>query len=315
MEVVGCHYIQKDGFTFFSDKYGNPEQIVYQKDFFSTDVKESIESYILRNQIKNLILRDNEFLPESVAYLINFPFVESVRIYFSKLKYDCNVFNQLPKLRNLCCDLHDIDLEIPTLENLGITFGKKVIISERCKNLKKLSIHRCKDYECLWSQLEKLPSLKDLSLNFGTMEDCTAFHKLPSLENLSFLYLKKFSSLKGIECLADTLISITFDTSAGKNITDYSPLASLKKLQTLVIANNSEITDLNFLKPLTFLKNVRFLCKISVTDLSPLKNIPEIMFFHTGIDKKIEALLDENQLKRQNEVRDRINNIEISKNI
>ena len=116
MEIVGCHYTNKDGFTFFTDKYGNPEQIVYQKDISSIESKESIESYILRNKIKGLILRDNEFLPESVAYLVNFPFVESVSIYSSKLKYDCNVFNYLPNLRNLSCDLHDAVLEIPTLE-------------------------------------------------------------------------------------------------------------------------------------------------------------------------------------------------------
>ena len=311
MEIVGCHYTNKDGFTFFTDKYGNPEQIVYQKDISSIESKESIESYILRNKIKGLILRDNEFLPESVAYLVNFPFVESVSIYSSKLKYDCNVFNYLPNLRNLSCDLHDAVLEIPTLETLGISFGKKAVISEKCTNLQKLTIHKCKDYGSLWAQLEKLPYLEELSLNFGVMEDCSNFRILPSLKKLNFLYLKKFSDLKGIEVLADTLTSVEFATSAGKNITDYSQLSYLTKLQSLIISNNSEIKDLHFLDSLTSLEDLRLLCKISTDDLAPLKNIPQVLFFHTGIDKKIETFLEEHQLGRQNEIKNAVKNISI----
>lgn len=311
MKIVGCHYTQKDGFTFFTDKYGTPEKIVYQKGFCSKEITESIESYISRNKITELILMDNEFLPESVDYLVNFPFVESVSIYFSKLKYDCNVFNQLPNLRNLSCDLHDVVLEIPTLESLGVTFGKKSVISEKCVKLQKLAIHRCKDYKSLWAQLEKLPNVEELSLNFGVMEDCSDFRKLPSLKNLNFLYLKKLSNLKGIECLSDTLTSVKFETSAGKNITDYSPLSNLKKLQSLVIANNSEIKNLHFLDSLTSLEDLRLLCKISADDLTPLKNVPQVLFYHTGMDKKIEAVLGENQLSRQNAIKNAVKNIEI----
>ena len=62
LEIVGCHYIQKDGFTFFSDKYGNPEQIVYQKDFFSTDVKESIESTVevVKNENEETVIEEKK---------------------------------------------------------------------------------------------------------------------------------------------------------------------------------------------------------------------------------------------------------------
>ena len=312
MKIVGCHYTQKDGFTFFTDKYGIPKQIVYQKGFVSSQINESIESYILKNQIKELILRDTEYLPETVDSLINFPFVESVSIYNSKCKYDCNVFNQLPKLRHLSGELTNATIEIPTLESLGTSFGKKTVISDKCKNLRSVSIGRCKDYKSLLTQLQRLPAVEGLSLNFGVMEDCSDFQKLPALKSLNFLYLKKFSNLKGIECLADTLTSLKFDSSAGKNITDYSPLASLTKLESLVIANNSEIKDLHFLDSLKSLEDLRLICKISADDLIPLKNIPQVIFFRTGIDKKIEAFLEEKQLQQQNKIKNAAKNIPIN---
>lgn len=44
------------------------------------------------------------------------------------------------------------------------------------------------------------------------------------------------------------------------------------------------------------LEDLRLLCKISAEDLTQLKNVPQVLFFNTGIDKKLEAFLEENQL-------------------
>lgn len=168
-------------------------------------------------------------------------------------------------------------------------------------------VARCKDYPSFWAEMKNHPCVKKMHLQFGTMPDCSAFCELANLEELRLLYLKKLSDISGIAALKKTLKHLWFETGAGKTIADWSPLAQLTELEELVISNNAVISDLHFLEPLKKLKNLRLVgVKITAEDLSPLKNIPEVAFYHTGADKRLNAFLSENQTEFMTNVKNRV---------
>ena len=292
---MACHYVNKDGFCFFTDKDENPEYIVYKYGDLSKSDKTPIEKYIRAKNYKKFIIMDSEDIGKTVDSLIDFPELESLRIYSSrdhKVKYDVSVFNKLKNLQSLSCELKDITLNLPKLKALVATFGKNTVISPECKMLETVTVHRCNDYGHFWSQMQKFPSVKRIDLTFGTLPDLSSICELPKLEELRFLYLKKLSDIKGIVALKNTLKSLWFEEAAGKNITDWSPLGELTKLEELVINNNSVISDLHFLDSLLNLKSFRFWgVKITAEDLSPLVNVKEVAYYGTGIDKKLDAVL------------------------
>ncbi|MBR4005112.1 MAG: leucine-rich repeat domain-containing protein [Treponema sp.] len=105
--------------------------------------------------------------------------------------------------------------------------------------------------------MSELPDVEAITLSFGDMPDCHDFCRLLKLRKLRMVYLKKLSDLHGIEVLGPTLKSLWFETGAGKNIKDWSPLSALTELEELVIGNNSVISDLHFLEPMKKLNNLR----------------------------------------------------------
>lgn len=172
-------------------------------------------------------------------------------------------------------------------------------------------VARCKDYQSFWAEMKNHPSVRKMYLQFGTMMDCSAFCELADLEELRLSYLKKLSDISGITALKKTLKHLWFETGAGKTITDWSPLTQLTELEELVFCNNAVISDLHFLEPLKKLKSLRFVgVKITAEDLSPLKNIPEVVFYHTGADKRLNAFLSENQTVFMTKVKERVQELE-----
>jgi len=92
-----------------------------------------------------------------------------------------------------------------------------------------------------------------------------------------------------------------------KNISDWSILGELTELQELVIGNNSKISNLHFLDTLNKLKSFRFVSvKITTKDLSPLDSIPEVAYFHTGIDKELDLYLNEKQRELRSKIQNRV---------
>ena len=84
-------------------------------------------------------------------------------------------------------------------------------------------------------------------------------------------------------------------------------LGELTELQELVIGNNSKISNLHFLDTLNKLKSFRFVSvKITTKDLSPLDSIPEVAYFHTGIDKELDLYLNEKQRELRSKIQNRV---------
>ncbi|MBP5443102.1 MAG: leucine-rich repeat domain-containing protein [Treponema sp.] len=181
---------------------------------------------------------------------------------------------------------------------------------EEYENQKTVSVHGCKDYASFWRQMSELPDVEKINLYFGTMPDCHDFCRLPKLRELRMCYLKKLSDLHGIEVLGDTLKSLWFETGAGKNIKDWSPLSALTELEELVIGNNSVIADLHFLEPMKKLNNLRIVgVKITAEDLNPLRGIEQVVFYRTGIDRKLDAFLSSSQRSFRTAVFERLDEI------
>ena len=166
-------------------------------------------------------------------------------------------------------------------------------------------VMRCKDFPALWEDI-KTRNVEKLEFFLFTMQDCTHFVEVPSITELRLDMLKKLSSLEGISALRNSLKSLYIE-SCGRNITDWSPLSELSNLEELVIASHGVISDLSFLKPLAKLNNIRILeTKITAEDLSPLGAIQEVVYFHTGIDKKLDAYLSESQTEFKRAVQNRV---------
>ena len=175
------------------------------------------------------------------------------------------------------------------------------------KRFKDLPVLSCKSCDEFWAEMQKLPSVKKIEWAFGTLPDLSAIRPLPKLEELTFLYIKKLSDIHGISVLKNTLKRLRFDVGAGKNITDWSPIGQLSELEEFVICNNSVISDLHFLDTLPKLKSLCLASvKIQTEDLSPLKNIAEVRFYKTGIDKKLESFLSGEQMDFMHQVKERI---------
>ena len=175
------------------------------------------------------------------------------------------------------------------------------------KKFKDLPVLSCKSCDEFWMEMQKLPSVKKIEWFFGTLPDLSAARPLPRLEELSFLGIRKLSDIHGISVLKNTLKRLRFDFGSGKTITDWSPIGELSELEELVICNNSVISDLHFLETLPKLKSFRIVSvKIQAEDLSPLKNIEQVCFFKTGIDKKLKSFLSEKQMDFMNQVKERI---------
>lgn len=293
---MSCHYTKQDGFDFFTDKDGRPDFIVYRYGSVSETDGTPIEDYIRRHGFKKFIVDDNAEIGKIADSLSAFPELEAVRCYFSKGKYDAETFNRLPNLKELSCNLENVKLRTPLLESLRADFGRNSVISAECRNLKKVGIMRCKNYEAFWEQMRNLPAVEKIEIGFGTLADFSAFRELPKLEELKLVYLKKLADISGIKALSKTLKRLWFDVGAGTGITDWSPLAALSELEELVICNRAVISDLHFLEPLKNLKDLGlFSVKITAEDLTPLKTVPQVSFYGTGIDRKLKAFLSETQ--------------------
>ena len=145
--------------------------------------------------------------------------------------------------------------------------------------------------------MKKIPAVKKLEISFCTLPNLSSIREMPLLEELHFAYTKKLEDITGIIQLKKTLKHLWFEEASCKNITNWNPLSELKELQELVIVKAS-VSDLHFLEKLHKLNNLRLIeTKILTKDLSPLKNIKSVSYFHTGIDKQIEIFLAEEQKK------------------
>jgi|GEM_PF-1501540 len=256
-----------------------------------------------------ITLECNEEINKSLQALLNYPELESIHIGSprKKIKYNSSIFNNFKDLTELGCDLENVKLNLPKLKSLDCGFGKNTEITPECKQLEKVSIYRCKDYENFWLQMQKLPCVKTIHIGFGNMLNLSSICELPKLEELRFFYIKNLNDIKGIEKLKKTLKRLWFEEGAGKNISDWSILGELTELQELVIGNNSKISNLHFLDTLNKLKSFRFVSvKITTKDLSPLDSIPEVAYFHTGIDKELDLYLNEKQRELRSKIQNRV---------
>ncbi len=307
------HYVKQDGLTFFTDKDGNLDYIVYEINSYS-DKNVLIDEYIKNNNFRKIIIHNNENIFNNIEALVKFPELEAIQIYYpsKKNKYDCSLFNSFKKLKSLSCELENIELKLPKLKDLSASYGKNVIISPECTELENVCIHRCKDFKAFWLQMEKLTSVKKIEISFCTLPDLSSICEIPSLEELHFVYTKKLEDITGIVKLKKTLKHLWFEESSAKNITNWDPLSELKELQELVIVKSS-ISDLHFLEKLPNLTNLRLIeTKVLTKDLSPLKNIKSVSYFHTGIDKQMEKFLKEEQKQFLKSVVERVKEIEKS---
>lgn len=295
---MACHYIKKDGLTFFTDTDENPDFIVYEKNSYS-DKSVLIDEYIRTNNYRKVIIQNNENIVSNIEALVKFPELEAIRIYFTdkKNKYNCSIFNNFKNLKSLSCELENIELKLPKLKTLSVSYGKNVIISPECTELESVCVHRCKDFKAFWLQIKKIPAVKKIEISFCTLPNLSSICEMPLLEELHFAYTKRLEDITGIVQLKKTLKHLWFEEASCKNITNWNPLSELKELQELVIVK-AAISDLHFLEKLHKLNNLRLIeTKILTKDLSPLKNIKSVSYFHTGIDKQIEKFLAEEQKK------------------
>lgn len=310
---MACHYIKKDGLTFFTDKDENLDYIVYEINSY-TDTNVLIDEYIKTNNFRKVIIQNNENISNNIKALEKFSELEAIRIYYTgkKNKYDCSVFNSFKKLKSLSCELENIELKLPELKTLSASYGKNVIISPECTELESVCVHRCKDFEAFWLQMKEIPSVKKIEISFCTLPDLSSICEMSSLEELHFVYTKKLEDISGIVKLKRTLKHLWFKEASAKNITNWDPLSELKELQELVIVKSS-ISNLHFLEKLPNLTNLRLIeTKVLTNDLSPLQNIKSVSYFHTGIDKQIEKFLAKEQKQFMKNVIEHVNEIEIS---
>jgi len=235
--------IEKDNLSFYTDKKGNPDVLLYAPQNYLV-----IRNYIIENQIKKLALCGGG-LPtqEYLNTIIDFKWVEHINGYIKGL--DFSFLNRMQKLKTYI-GIIDFEIYNNSVEELYIGTTTKTKISKYCANLKILDIEGCKSIKKIFENGYP-PLLRQMTFLKGKFESCTEFMINDSIEELSFINCSKLKSLeqlrnfKGLKKLRLENCRSLFD------ISEISQISSLKEL-LIIKCPNVDIHNQSYSNKLLF---------------------------------------------------------------
>jgi hypothetical protein len=130
----------------------------------------------------------------------------------------------------------------------------------------------------------------------------TSLDDVAALEDLRYLDIAYAPKIKDLTPLAASPVDLReLALTNLKNISDYSPLASIRRLRRLIISNCGPMEDLAWTKGMDYLDLFSFVgTKVLNCDLSPLLSLPRLRYASAGnrrvyshSDNELNALIDQ----------------------
>lgn len=246
--------------------------------YVGSDIELPIK-YALENNIKGVIVSfDHGYRLQDVNFLSTHSWIEYLTIqYYGKI--DLNGIHHLGNLRGLYLNITDNDTQLidfscfPYLETSYFDWRPKAKSIFDCKTLKELRIDKFRKPDL--QNLSGLCNLKLLRIGSSPIISLSGIEKL-NLSRLDLVYLTKLESLRGIEGLSDTLVSLELNTC--KKISSINEIGLLNRLKYLGVNNCGDIESIKGIRGLQLLERFDFWESTNVLDgdISPLLQLKKL---------------------------------------
>jgi len=230
------------------------------------------------NEIKEVKINGNFDKYKDLSVLSECPGIEALYIDNQFIE-DLSTLYSLKYLKKLGTGETKAELELgnlSTLEQLYITWHKKISGLSKLLNLKELSIW---DYAPKTGDLEEISNLfglETLIITQSRIRTLKGISNLNQLKNLQLNYLRTLSDISDIDKI-NNLEKLELESC--KNIEDFSVIKNLKNLYELDLFKCKEMENINFIKDLSNLRNFAFYgTKVNDGDLSLCMHVKNVHF-------------------------------------
>lgn len=267
---------ERDGYKFDAIvyPYNRPKALVVDE-----QPNDEMMCYILSNRIEQLFV---DLAVVDCSFLRELPQVKYLSIYLNTFRrvtahlpieydltpvYECNDLVMLQVMDNLLCEkLKNVFLDVsrfPALQCLGgpAYYYRNI---EQTSGLRSLALGSW--HHATIPQLELADQLDTLSLSFCSAESLSGLENSKQMHVLDLSRCRKLKDISQLYTVADTITAIRIEGC--NQISDWSVLGELKKLELLEITGSLVLPDLSFIKdghPNTFILGA----KVGNNDLTP----------------------------------------------
>lgn len=295
LETLRKGYISHDGFVFSSIRdpanvfdaitIRNPSSA---RRFFDVDgvSERSLEDHIAF--INSHQLTKAYIVADDISFLAKCPTLEHLTIIPSVTAgdgFDYAPLYKMPNLKSLICATHygtyhknttTIDYsKIPGLEYLEVNSNEDLNY-HLVSTLKTLHLFgpfsKLKDSDLKW--LSACSQLDTLEITCAKIRCLEGIERLAQMQCLRLNYNRSLQDISALENVAPALRMLHIEKCP--NITDFSVLEKLKKLEYLVIKGSNQIPDLSFLRGLPDLQLFDFDVNVEDGDLTPCLALPYV---------------------------------------
>ena len=170
-----------------------------------------------------------------------------------------------------------------------------------CTELRTLRVWGFRSTEPGLSALASCTRLERLWLVRPGIDSIEGVECLEDLRYLNLAYAPKIKSLTSLAAPTVDLRELRLQNMKG--ISDYSPLASIRRLRRLIISKCAPMENLSWTKGMDYLDSIAFVeTKVLNGDLSPLLSLPLLRYVGAGnkkhyshTDEELNALLHESK--------------------
>ncbi len=247
----------------------------------STRVEECMNYYRQHNLDGIGISPFNGYQNDEIEFLKEHRYVKGIVLPYAKA-IDISPIKKLDELTyvSIAENKQAIDLAIfPKLEEIRIEWHSKMLISDKCKNLRLLSLRRYKPKTKDLMALSNLLNLEDLAIVQSPLTTIRGIHRFPKLKRLELSYLSKLESIAALVELENSALEI-LECEKCRNVHDYESVRCLKNLKVLKLNDCGDIANISFLNEMPAIEEFRFV-KTNVLDgnIQPCLRLKKVGFF------------------------------------
>lgn len=246
----------------------------------SKRIDECMEFYLKNNLDGIGISPFNGYKEKNIDFLKNHSYVKGLILPYAK-GIDISRIQELTELVyvSIADNKQAIDFSIfPKLEEIRVEWHRKMLIPEKLKKLKILSLRRYNPKSKDLSELAYISSLEDLAIVQSPIITINGIHRFRRLKRIQLSYLSKLKSLSAIKELSNGWLEI-LDCDKCRKIDDHDVVRHLHTLKILKFNDCGEIPSISFLNQMKSIHEFRFVnTNILNGDLHPCIKLKEVGF-------------------------------------